>query len=125
MRDARAQGVEPTELDATPREMIVQLIEKQFPLYQYQEQTDPVTGNVVSVPRGGCRGQPEINRENQRRQHELLNKVADLDFPHNPLDALITRFGVNHVRGNQRPDAPVGERPIRAAQATGRETAAS
>lgn len=97
VRDARAQGVEPTELDATPREMIVQLIEKQFPIYQYQERTDPVTGNVVSVRVEDAAGNPEINRENQRRQQELLDKVADMDFPHNPLDALIAHFGVQNV----------------------------
>lgn len=97
VHDARAEGLELSELDATPREMIVQLIEKQFPIYQYQEQTDPVTGNVVRVRVEDAAGNPEINRENQRRQQELLDKVADLDFPQNPLDALIARFGVEDV----------------------------
>ncbi len=97
VRDARAQGLELSELDATPREMIVQLVEKHFPIYQYQEQTDPVTGNEVRVRDEDEAGNPEINRENQRRQQELLDKVADLDFPQNPLDALVSRFGVNNV----------------------------
>lgn len=97
VRDARAQGVELSELDATPREMIVQLIETQFPIYQYREQTDPVTGNVVSVRVEDEAGNPEINRENLRRQQELLDKVADLDIPHNPLDALVSHFGVGQV----------------------------
>jgi hypothetical protein len=97
VRDARAEGVELSELDATPREMIVQLIEKQFPVYQYQEATDPVTGNVVRVRVEDAAGNPEINRENQRRQQELLDKVADLDFPQNPLDALLRHFGVGNV----------------------------
>lgn len=97
VQDARANGVELSELDATPREMIMQLIEKQFPIYQYQEQTDPVTGNVVRVRVEDAAGNPEINRENQRRQHELLDKVADLDFPKNPLDAVVSHFGVDNV----------------------------
>jgi hypothetical protein len=97
VRDARAEGAELSELDATPREMIVQLIEKQFPLYQYQERTDPVTGNVVRVGVDDAAGNPEINRENQRRQQELLDKVADLDFPQNPLDAIVARFGADNV----------------------------
>jgi len=97
VHDARAEGVELSELDATPREMIVQLIEKQFPIYQYQEQTDPVTGNVIRVRVEDAAGNPEINRENQRRQQELLNKVADLDFPQNPLDAILARFGAGNV----------------------------
>jgi len=97
VRDARAQGVELSEVDATPREMIVQLIETQFPIYQYREQTDPVTDNVVSVRVEDAAGNPEINRENLRRQQELLDKVADLDIPHNPLDALVSHFGVGQV----------------------------
>ncbi|QDV89903.1 hypothetical protein RAS2_09780 [Phycisphaerae bacterium RAS2] len=97
VRDARAQGVELSELDATPREMIVQLIEKQFPIYQYREETDPVTGNVISVRVLDAAGNPEINRENQRRQQALLDKVADIDFPQNPLDALVSRFGIGNV----------------------------
>ena len=97
VRDARAAGVELSELDATPREMIVQLIEKHFPLFQYQEETDPKTGRVRRVPVVDAAGNPEINRENQRRQQELLDRVADLDFPRNPLDALVARFGVGNV----------------------------
>ena len=38
---ARAEGVELSELDATPREMIVQLMEKHFPLYQYRKRPIP------------------------------------------------------------------------------------
>lgn len=97
VRDARAAGIELSELDATPREMIVQLIEKHFPLFQYREETDPKTGRVRRVPVVDAAGNPEINRENQRRQQELLDRVADLDFPRNPLDALIARFAVGNV----------------------------
>ena len=97
VQDARAEGLDLSELDATPREMIVQLIEKQFPIYQHQEQTDPVTGNVVRVRVEDAAGNPEINRENQRRRQGLLDKVADLDFPQNPLDAIIARFGAGNV----------------------------
>ncbi len=97
VRDARADGIELSELDATPREMIVQLIEKQFPIFQYTESTDPKTGNVVRTRIEDAGGNPEINRENQRCQQELLDKVADLDFPQNPLDALIGRFGAGNV----------------------------
>lgn len=97
VNSARAAGVELSELDATPREMIVQLIEKQFPLYQYQEQTDPLTGNVIRVRVEDAGGNPEINRENERRQRQLLDQVADLDFPQSPLDAIIARLGADSV----------------------------
>lgn len=97
VRDARAHGIELSELDATPREMIVQLVQKQFPIFQYREETDPVTGNVVSVRVEDAAGNPEINRENQRLQEQLLDRIADLDFPQNPMDALIGHFGVGNV----------------------------
>ncbi len=97
VRGARAAGVELSQLDATPREMIVQLVERHFPLFQYREETDPKTGRVRRVPVVDAAGNPEINRENQRRQQELLDQVADLDFPRNPLDALLARFGVGNV----------------------------
>lgn len=56
-----------------------------------------LTGNVVSVRVEDAAGNPEINRENLRRQQELLDKVADLDIPHNPLDALVGHFGVGQA----------------------------
>ncbi|MGE0705626.1 MAG: strawberry notch-like NTP hydrolase domain-containing protein, partial [Vicinamibacterales bacterium] len=97
VRDSRAHGIELSALDATPREMIVQLVQKQFPIFQYREETDPVTGNVVSVRVEDAAGNPEINRENQRLQEQLLVRIADLDFPQNPMDALIGHFGVGNV----------------------------
>ena len=97
VRAARSEGLSIADVDATPREMIVQLIENQFPIHQYQESTDPVTGNVIRVKVLDATGNPEINRENQRRQQELLETVADLDFPKNPLDALVSHFGPSVV----------------------------
>jgi hypothetical protein len=97
VRNARASCIELSELDSTPREMIVQLIEKQFPLFQYLEELDPKTGAVHRRRIEDAAGNPEINRENLRRQQELLDKVADLDFPQNPLDAIIAHFGADNV----------------------------
>ena len=98
VRSARAEGIELSELDATPRrDDRRSSIEKHFPLHQYREETDPKTGRVHRVPVVDAAGNREINRENQRRQQELLDKVADLDFPQNPLDAIISRFGVDNV----------------------------
>lgn len=97
VRDARAEGLDLSELDATPYEMIVQLIEKQFPLYQYEERTDPLTKNVVRVRVEDEAGNPELNRENLRRKEELLDKTADLDFPEHPLDLILSTFGTGMV----------------------------
>lgn len=97
VQQARASGIDLSELDATPREMIVQLVQNHFPIHQFIERTDPVTGNVVRVRLEDEGGNPELNRENQRRQEVLLDKIADLDFPQNPLDAIMAHFGVENV----------------------------
>jgi hypothetical protein len=89
--------------------MIVQLIEKQFPIYQYREEADPLTGNVITGRVVDAAGNPEINRENQRRQHALLDRVADLDFPQNPLDAGFSFWRQQRGR-DQRPHPPLRER---------------
>lgn len=94
---ALADGLDLSELDATPREMIVQLIEKQFPIHQYYEVTDPKTGKVKSVRVEDENGNPEINRENLAKQAELVDRVADLDFPQNPIDTLVGHFGPENV----------------------------
>ncbi len=97
VRDARAEGLDLAEIDATPHEMMVALIEKQFPLYQYEERTDPVTKIVIRVRIEDGAGNPELNRENLRHQQELLDKAADLDFPEHPLDLILTTFGTGMV----------------------------
>ncbi len=94
---ARAEGLDLAEVDSTPREMIVELIDKQFPLFQYEERTDPLTGHVVRARILNAFGNPQVNRENQRRQDELFDQVADLDYPRNPLDVLLDVFGASMV----------------------------
>ncbi len=94
---ARAEGLDLAEVDSTPREMIVELIDKQFPQLQYEERTDPVTGHVVRARVQDATGNFQLNRENLRRQDEMLDKVADLDFPRNPLDVLLDAFGASVV----------------------------
>jgi len=108
VRAARAEGISIEELDFTPKQMIIELIERFFPLIEYvdtvdpkngntikvikyQEEIDPVTGEVVITDK------PVLNRENLEKQAEMLEKLADVNFPDNPLDAIIDHFGVENI----------------------------
>lgn len=105
---ARAEGISVEELDFTPKEMIVELIEKYFPLIEYVDSVDPKTGKAIKIQKmqteidpvtGKERetDKPVLNRENLEKQAELLEKLADVTFPENPLDAIVNHFGVENI----------------------------
>jgi hypothetical protein len=115
VRAARAEGLAIDELDFTPKEMIRGLIDKYFPLVEYEDaigekgeaikvikyqtEVDPITGKVRTTDK------PVLNRENLEKQAELLEKLADVNFPENPMDAIVNHFGVENVSevsGRQR-----------------------
>ncbi|TWT44368.1 hypothetical protein RAS1_07820 [Phycisphaerae bacterium RAS1] len=123
VRDARAQGVELSELDATPREMIVQLIETQFPLFQYREQTDPLTGNVVSVRVLDAAGNPEINREIPASSEGIAGESRRPGLSAQSDGRACFPLWCAERRGNQRPDTPVGERQVRPTETAWRSAA--
>ena len=91
--DALKEGVPLEELELSPRQMLVDLVQRHFPLQQYEMQTDRRTKKVIRVPVVDDAGQPVMNRENMRIQEELLSQIADFTLPTNPLDALIEHFG--------------------------------
>jgi len=95
--DAMKEGVPLDELELSPRQMLVDLVKRHFPLQQYEEKTDRRTNRVVKVPVVDAAGNPVLNRENIRIQEELLAQIADFTLPTNPLDALIEHFGSENV----------------------------
>lgn len=103
IKKAKAEGLPLDELDFTPKEMIVQLIEKYFPLVEYEDVMDPKTRKNVRVIKyqrdkfGNKTKTPVLNRENLEKQAEMLEKLADVNFPSNPMDAIVDHFGVENV----------------------------
>src|SRR4030042_4423199 len=91
------EGVDIEDLDFTPRELLADLIERYFPIYQYQEGTDPITKTTTTVRLEDESGNPVINRENQEQKEKLLEMVAGLRLPDNPFDAVVNHFGPSKI----------------------------
>jgi len=94
---AQAQGVDLEDLDFTPRDIIESMIDKQFPMYQYEDQEDPATGKVQTVMLKDAAGNPLINRENYEMKEQLLSRLAEISLPANPFDEIVNHFGVDRV----------------------------
>lgn len=102
---AIADGVDLDELDFTPREILVDLLNKYFPVHEYEDVTDPATGVTTSVLVRDDDGNPVINAENAAKKEELIDRLSDFAMPDNPLDAMVNHFGpskVSEISGRQK-----------------------
>ena len=92
-----AEGVDLEEMDFTPRQMLVDLVERHFPTQQFQEVSDPVTGKKRRVPMEDAAGNPVLNKENVRKRNELLETVSQLHLPDNVFDQIVNHFGPTKI----------------------------
>lgn len=83
------------EVDFTPREVIVNLIEKCFPTKQYED-IEADNGGTMKVP-AMENGEEVHSRLALQMKERLLNIVSDFSLPDNPLDQIINYFGSSHV----------------------------
>ena len=83
-------------LDLTPREMLMQYLEKSFPTQQYEEYLDD-NDNVRSRPVVDSHGNPVINQEAQAMKDELLAKLGSMKVPEGPLEIVLNSFGADNV----------------------------
>jgi predicted RNA methylase len=94
---AKAETAEDIEdLDITPRDQIIQLVEKSFPTQQYEQYEDE-NGNVRSRPVLDNDGNPVQNREAVRMKEELIDRLASIRVPQGPLDLILDHFGADNV----------------------------
>ena len=84
------------ELDLTPREQLLQMVEKSFPVIQYTEGLDD-NGNVVSIVAKDANGNAIVNREAVQMRDKLLDDLAKLPTPQGPLEQLLDAFGPDAV----------------------------
>jgi hypothetical protein len=92
------------DLDMTPRDILMQFIDKSFPVQQYEEYTDE-EGNVRSRPVVDSQGNPLLNREAVDMKEDLMNRLGSMKVPEGPLEIIINTFGtkaVGEVTGRQR-----------------------
>ena len=83
-------------LDFTPRQALMDYIERGFPTQQYEHYTDE-EGNERTRPAKDSQGNPIQNAEAVAMREALLNKLADVRVPENPLDIIINHFGPDNV----------------------------
>ncbi|MCC6775623.1 MAG: strawberry notch family protein [Hyphomicrobiales bacterium] len=114
---AKAETAEDIEdLDITPRDQIIQLVERAFPTQEYEEYLDE-DGKRRVRPVVDSAGKPVENAEAVAMRDALIEKLAALKVPQGPLDMILDHFGVDAVaevtgRGRRfvlKPDQRTGE----------------
>ncbi len=83
-------------MDMTPRRALMDYIERGFPTAQYEEYADE-EGRIKTRPAVDSHGKPVQNAEAVRMREALLEKLARIRVPENPLDAIIDHFGADRV----------------------------
>src|SRR5690606_26340385 len=84
------------EIDLSPREYVIDYLERAFPTRQMRVFTDD-TGTPRSVPMVDDDGQPIYNPEAEAARAELIERLCALPPIMSALDALLDQFGHDHV----------------------------
>ena len=92
-------GLDLEDFDLTPRQMLMDYIEKSFPVQQYENYRDD-NGNIKSKPVYDSQGAPVINREAVKMREQLLDKLGSIKVPDSPIDMIISNFGSDMVAEN-------------------------
>jgi hypothetical protein len=97
LEKARATGGgEIEDLDMTPRDQLMQLIEKSYPVQQMEDYVDD-NGNIRSRPTVDSEGKPVVNKELVARRDKLLDQIGSIRVPDGPLEMLMNHFGTDKV----------------------------
>ena len=92
----KSEGRSLDELDITPSRILIEYVESGFPVHQYETYKDD-KGNEQSRQVFDKDGNPVENREMVKAREELLEKLASIKVPDNPLDQIIDHFSVDMV----------------------------
>jgi len=107
-----AEGGDLDDLDLSPREVLANLVDRAFPIIDYEQYTDD-NGNLKSRPKKDKNGNSVTNPEAQKLKDKLLEKLSDINLPENPLDQIINYFELESHNRN--------DRALRVAELTGRK----
>lgn len=93
------------DFDLSPRDQLMQFIERSFPVSQMEEFEDPETGNVLMRVATDSRGNPIQNARAVEMRDRLLDELGSIKVPDGPLEYLLNHFGpdaVAEVTGRKR-----------------------
>lgn len=109
--EKKSDGTEPGEddeeledLDLTPRDQLLQMVEHSFPIHQHEEYADE-EGNTRMRPVTDSKGNPVVNPQAMAMRDKLLGELASIKVPDGPLEMLHNHFGheaVAEVTGRNR-----------------------
>ncbi len=97
VQEALASGEDLSDIDFTPREVMFDLIEKYFPVQEYETVHNDATGQDEQVVMKDEHGNPVLNPENVAMKEALLEKLHAMSVPDNPIDAIVAHFGPKNV----------------------------
>jgi hypothetical protein len=80
------------DLDLTPRDQLIQMVEKAFPVSQYEDYVDE-DGKKGSRLVKDSNGVPVQNRQAVVMRDKLIQDLKDIRVPDGPLELLINHFG--------------------------------
>jgi len=93
---ARSEGADLSDIDITPRDILLQYVESSFPTTQHEEYTDEndnVRSRPVKLPSGDVAENPEA----AQMREELLLRLGAIRVPQVALDMVIEHFGPDNV----------------------------
>lgn len=98
VRAAAAEGVPLDELDLTPIQALIRLVDRAFPTQQHVEELDPV-GNTVTIPLFDADNEPVHNPEALAKKQELMGRLANIteSLPGSPLNEILWHYGHGNV----------------------------
>lgn len=80
------------DLDVSPRESLMQYLERSFPIHRYEKYVDE-DGNESSRLVTDSKGDPVTDPEAEAIRDEMLDMVGSLRIPESPLDMIVNHFG--------------------------------
>jgi tRNA G10 N-methylase Trm11 len=84
------------DLDLTPRDILMQYLDKSFPTQQYEVYTDK-DGNERTRPVIDSHGNQVHSREALAMKEELMSQIGALKVPDGPLELILNNFGPENV----------------------------
>lgn len=90
------EGLGLEDLDITPKRILMNFVEKSFPVEQYETYKDD-DGNTRSRKVLNSRGEPVLNRDAVKAREKLLDELGSIKVPSSPIDMIIDHFGVDMV----------------------------
>lgn len=84
------------DLDLTPRDQLIQMVQKAFPVIQYEQKIDG-DGRKYSEPVKDSEGNLVENKEAVAMRDALIRDLEEIKVPDGPLEIILNEFGPDKV----------------------------